>query len=201
MREIRNPGHPENSLLFDDKRMFEFIFKAYFPRLMAFASKFVPDKVEAEDIIQEAFLKIWTKRKEIKEDTFHAYLFALVRNACLNNIKHKKIANNYKFKLEGKIKGEELYYADFFSDPYHQTIFNEIRQEIETVMDNLPGQTRKVFHLSRFKGLKNKEIAERLNITLRTVEKHNTKALQIFKQHFSSNYLLAVVVIHLLSVS
>jgi RNA polymerase sigma-70 factor (family 1) len=198
MGEIINSEHSKKNLLFDDRRIFEFIFRAYFPRLMAFATKFVPDRTEAEDIVQEAFLKIWDKRKEIKEDTCQAYLFTLVRNACLNHIKHQKIANNYKLEIEGKIKGEELYYADFFSDPHHQTVLNEIRREIESVMNELPEQTRRVFHLSRFKGLKNTEIATKLNITLRTVEKHNTKALQKLKQHFSSNYLLAIAAIHLL---
>ena len=193
-----NSEHFKNNFLFDDERMFEFIFKAYFPRLMAFVIKFISDKDEAEDVIQETFLKIWIKRKEIKEDTFHSYLFTMVRNVCLNHIKHRKIVSSYKLELEDKIRGEELYYADFFSDPFHQTVFNELKGQIETVMSNFPEQTRNVFYLSRFKGLKNTEISEKLNITLRTVEKHNTKALQKLKEHFPSNYILAITVICLI---
>ncbi len=192
-----NSGHLKDNLLLDDERTFEFVFKAYFPRLMAFIIKFIPDKVEAEDVIQDAFLKLWLKRKEIKEDTFHSYLFTMVRNVCLNHIKHQKVTSNYKLTLERRIKGEELYYADFFSDPFHQTIFNELRGVIEGIMNNFPEQTKNVFYLSRFKGMKNTEIAARLNITLRTVEKHNTKALQLLKDHFPSNYALCVAVIYL----
>lgn len=199
MSLIKENGHSEkNKFLFGDERMFEFVFKAYFPRLMAFAIKFIPDRVEAEDIIQEAFLKIWKEREKIEEDTFRSYVFTLVRNACLNHIKHQRIVNSYNAELEDKIKGEELYYADFFSDPYHQTVFNEMESEIKVVLNNLPEQTRRVFHLSRFNGLKNSEIAQKLNITLRTVEKHNTKALQKLKEHFTSNYLLALVVIEMI---
>ena len=190
-----NSEHFKNNLLFDDERMFEFVFKAYFPRLMAFTIKFIPDKAEAEDIIQDAFLKLWLKRKDIKEDTFHSYLFTMVRNVCLNHIKHKKITSNYKLALEHKIEGEKLYYADFFSDPFHQTIFNELQGVIEDIMSNFPEQTKNVFYLSRFKGMKNKEIAIKLNITLRTVEKHNTKALQLLKDHFPSNYILYIAAI------
>ncbi|WP_372934754.1 RNA polymerase sigma-70 factor [Mariniphaga sediminis] len=199
MSLIKENEHSEkNKFLFGDEKMFEFIFKAYFPRLMAFAIKFVPDRVEAEDIIQEAFLKIWKEREKIEEDTFRSYVFTLVRNACLNHIKHQRIVSSYNAELEDKIKGEELYYTDFFSDPYHQTVFNEMESEIKVVLNNLSEQTRRVFHLSRFKGLKNTEIAQKLNITLRTVEKHNTKALQKLKEHFTSNYLLALVVIEMI---
>ncbi len=194
----KNKEHSRNKLLFNDERMFEFIFKAYFLRLMAFAIKYIPDRTEAEDIIQEAFFKVWMKRDEIEESTFQSYLFTLVRNACINHIKHQKVVNDYNFELENKIKGEGLYYADFFSDPYHLTVFNEIQNEIETVMNNLPEQTRKVFLLSRFEGFKNSEIAKKLNVSLRTVEKHNTRALQKLKTHFASNYLVAIAVINII---
>lgn len=189
--------HASNKLLFDDEKMFEFIFKAYFPRLMAFAKKFVSDEDEAEDIIQGVFLKVWEKRKEIEEETFQSYLFTLVRNACLNYLKHQQIVDSKSFVEEDISKIESLYYADFFSDPLHQTIFNEIQGEIEKVMESLPEQTQKVFRLSRFQGMKNSEIAQMLNISIRTIEKHNTRALHKLKTHLSNHYLIAIVVIEL----
>ncbi len=184
--------------LFDDEKMFEFIFKAYFLRLMAFARKFIANRSEAEDIIQEIFLKVWTRRKEIEEDTFQSYLFTLVRNACLNHIKHQQIVDSHRIELEDSAKEEALYYADFFSDPYHQTVFNEMQNEIETVMQHLPEQTRKIFQLSRVEGMKNTEIAKILNISIRTVEKHNTRALQRLKTHLSVHYLYAIIVLDLI---
>ena len=198
MGMLQNNKHDSNKLLFDDERMFEFIFKAYFPRLKAFAKKFISDRSEAEDVIQEVFLKVWLKRKEIEEETFQPYLFTLVRNACLNHIKHQKIADNYRIDLEDTMKEEGLYYADFFSDPFHQTIFAEIQKEIDEVVENLPEQTKKIFRLSRFEGLKNNEIASMLNISLRTVEKHNSRALQKIKKHLSANFIYAVAVLDIL---
>jgi RNA polymerase sigma-70 factor (ECF subfamily) len=184
--------------LFDDEKMFEFVFRAYFPRLMAFVRKFITDRNMAEDIIQDAFLKIWLRRKEIEESTFQSYLFTLVRNSCLDYIKHQKIVNNHSVYAESSVLQELPYYADFFSDPYHQTLFKEIQGEIDTVIRNLPEQTRKIFCLSRFEGLKNSEIAKMLKVSVRTIEKHNKKALQKLKAHLSSRYLLAITVLDLM---
>lgn len=191
----QDPRLTDNGAIFDDEKMFETVFKAYFHRLTAFARKFITDKTITEDIIQDVFYKVWINRKEIREENFQAYLFTLVRNACLNHIRHQKIVEDYRALLEDTAKEEGLYYADFYSDPFHQTIFKEVQQEIDKAMQSLPEQTRKVFQLSRYEGLKNSEIAERLNITLRTVEKHNTKALQKIKTHLSSQYLLALLVL------
>ncbi len=198
MNQLKNTKPTPNSLLFDDERMFEFIFKAYYLRLRAFARKFIRDQEVAEDMVQDVFLKVWQKRKTIQEDTFESYLFTLMRNACLNHVKHQKIVNSYQLDLKQSQAEEGLYYADFFSDPFHQTIFNEIQQEIDLAMQKLPEQTRKVFHLSRFKGLKNTEIASLLDISVRTVEKHNTKALHRIKAHLSAHYLYVVAVLDLL---
>ncbi len=187
-----------NKPLFDDVKMFEFIFKAYFPRLMAFAGKFIEDRSVAEDIIQDIFLKVWLNRKTIEEETFQSYLFTLVRNACINHITHKQIADKYNTDIQDLAKEEGLYYADFFSDPFHQTVFNEVQREIETVIQGLPEQTRKIFRLSRFEGMKNSEIAAMLNISVRTVEKHNTKALQKLKACLSAHFLYVIVVLDLI---
>ena len=196
--EILRNSKSSSKALFDDEKMFEFIFKAYFPRLKAFARKFIPEEDTAEDIIQEVFMKIWVKRKEIMEDTFQTYLFTLVRNACLNYVKHRQIVDSHQAKMLDTSKAESLFYADFFSDPYHKTIFNEIQGEIEKAMQELPEQTRKIFQLSRFEGLKNSEIAKILHISLRTVEKHNTRALERLKAHLSVHYFYAIAVLDLI---
>ncbi len=194
---LKNSDHAQDKLLFDDERMFEFIFKAYFPRLMAFSLKFIPDRSAAEDIIQEVFLKVWLKRNEILAGTFQSYLFTLVRNACLDHIKHQKIVNNHYAGSKDAAKDEVPYYADFFSDPFHQTVFNEIQKEIDTVLQSLPEQTRRIFCLSRFEGMKNSEIAKMLDLSIRTIEKHNKQALEKLKVHLSARYLLAITVLEL----
>lgn len=183
----------KNSL--NEEKVFELVFKAYFPRLKAFSLKFVSKVEVAEDIIQEVFVKLWENKDTIRDETFHSYLFTMVRNACLNYLKHEKIVNNHLQKTEDSGKEEALYYADFFSDPHHQTIYNELVQEINRLKETLPQQTQVIFELSRFKGLNNNEIAEQLGITTRTVEKHITRALHIFKVHFAQNYIWVLIII------
>lgn len=187
----------ENTFSLKEEKMFEMVFKAYFPRLKAFCLKFTTDQEVAEDLIQEVFIKIWENRDRIKTETFHSYVFTMVRNACLNYIKHKKIVNQAFIENNLLVEEEGLYYADFFSDPHHQTIYNELKLEIDKVMASFPEQTKIVFELSRFKGLKNQEIAEKLKITPRTVEKHITRALNKFKGHFPENYLFVFALIEL----
>ncbi len=183
---------------FDDEKMFEFIFRAYSPRLKGFIRKFIQDDDIGEDIIQDVFVKIWIRRKEIEESTLQSYLFTLVRNACLDYIKHQKIADSHSAAIKCSALQEVPYYADFFSDPYHQTLYNEVQKEIDIVINNLPEQTRKIFRMSRFEGLKNAEIATILNISVRSIEKHNRKALDLLKTHLTSRYLIALAVLDLM---
>ncbi len=180
-----------------EEKMFELVFKAYFPRLKAFSRKFVSDPIAAEDLIQEVFLKLWENRDSIRSETFHSYLFTMVRNSCLNYLKHEKIVNNIFSDNDISNKEEGLYYADFFSDPHHQTIYKDLKTEVDKLMGAMPEQTKTVFELSRFKGFKNQEIADKLGITVRTVEKHITRALNTFKIHFPENYLLVLAIIEL----
>jgi len=183
---------------FDDEKMFEFIFRAYSPRLKGFVRKFIHDDDIGEDIIQDVFVKIWIRRKEIEESTLQSYLFTLVRNACLDYIKHQKIADSHSAEIKCSALQEAPYYADFFSDPYHQTLYNEVQKEIDVLINNLPEQTRKIFSMSRFEGLKNTEIATILNISVRSIEKHNRKALDLLKAHLTSRYLIALAVLDLM---
>jgi RNA polymerase sigma-70 factor (family 1) len=172
--------------LLKEEKMFELVFKSYFPRLKAFARKFVSDDSIAEDVVQEVFLKVWENRNQIKGDTFHSYIFTITRNLCINYLKRGKILHIYTGEEALPLEG--LFYADFFSDPHQLTIYNELKNEIAKVFETLPIQTKTVFELSRFKGLKNQEIAVQLGISTRTVEKHITRALNKFKLHFSNSY-------------
>ena len=187
----------ERDFSLKEEKMFETVFKAYFPRLKAFSLKFVSDGDIAEDLVQDVFLKVWENKDKIRTKTFHSYIFTMVRNACLNYLKHKKIVDNTFSDKDPGFRDEGLFYADFFSDPYHQTMFNELKQEVDKILASFPEQTKTVFELSRFKGLKNQEIADSLGVTTRTVEKHITRALNQFKTHFPDNYLFALVLIEL----
>lgn len=165
---------------------FEMLFKTYYRPLCHYAYTFLQDREDAEEIVQSTFLLIWEKRETL---AIHAsvkpYLYAMVRNACLNVIKHNKVRQKHA--------GEELAVADRSHDAVMQIISsNELQGRIAIAIQSLPDQCRLVFKLSRFEDLKYAEIATQLNISVKTVENHMGKALRIMREQLK-DYLPLVI--------
>ena len=140
-------------------------------------------------IIQECFLRFWERREMLSAVSLTSLLFSMVRNGCLNYLKHRSIVEKYRVEYLAKLDGEErLYYADFMQDAEHKLLYNELQEQIALVLNQLPDRSREIFLLSRFRGLKNREIAEKLQISTTAVEKHIARALQYFSRHFSEHY-------------
>lgn len=173
----------------------EELFHRTFPRLFNFASKITKEDQVAEDILQEVFIKVWEKKSEIKSVNIEAYLFRLVRNKCLDYIKFVKVVNERDIELESVQKIEELYRIDFIRDEPYLLIQEELKIEIERTIDSLPPRCKEVFILSKIEGLKNREIAQKLHINIKNVERHLARASKAFKFKFSNDIPLAVVVI------
>lgn len=182
-----------------DQKALEALFAIYFPRLNDFAGKVVKDDVISQDIVQEVFVKIWEKRSEIEPINLEAFLFRLVRNRCIDYIKHLKVITHRMQKIQINSKYEELYRIDFVGDEPYVLIEQELKQKIEKTINNLPDRCREVFILSRINGLKNKEIAEQLNINIKNVERHLSRALQAFRENFTEELPLALVILVLKS--
>lgn len=156
----------------DDQKAFENLFSIYFSRLNDFASKVVKDDFISQDIVQEVFVKVWEKRAEIESLNLEAFLFRLVRNRCIDYIKHLKVVNNRMHEIEISSKYEELYRIDFIGNEPYVMIEQELLTKIEKTIQSLPVRCKEVFILSRMNGLKNKEIAEKLGINIKNVERH-----------------------------
>lgn len=172
-----------------DNHAFEFLFKTYYPRLRGYAIRFVEDDETARDIIQECFMRFWEKRELLTAVSVTSLLFAMVRNGCLNYLKHLSVVEKHQIEYLAKISGEErLYYTDFSLDAEHSLLYDELQEQINIVIGQLPERSREVFLMSRFKGLKNREIADKLQISTTAVEKHISKALKTFSQHFKDKY-------------
>jgi len=168
----------------EDSRAFDILFRRYYPRLFAFARTFVPDEHKSKDIVQEAFITVWENRAGIKNISIEAYLYKIVRNQCLNYIRNLKVFENKTVKLENATKLEELYRIAVVKDEPYYLIEVELTQEIENVLKKLSETCRKVFELSRTEGLMNKEIAERMDFSVKNVEKYISRALKAFNGHF-----------------
>lgn len=172
-----------------NEEAFDYLFKSYFPRLRGYAVRFIDDEEIVRDIIQECFLKFWEKRKLLSAVSVTSLLFAMVRNGCLNYLKHLSVVEKHRIEYLASIDGEErLYHADFAFDADNRLLYDELQEQIKIVIGRLPDRCREVFLLSRFEQLKNKEIADKLRISTTAVEKHIAKALAHFAQHFKDKY-------------
>lgn len=179
----------------NDKAL-EYLFKSYSPRLWGYAKRFIDDQELVRDIVQECYIRLWEKRARLKSISLSSLLFAMVRNSCLNHLKHRNIVEKYQIEYLANITGEErLYYVDFDCDTEHRLLYEELQEQIQIVINALPTRCREVFILSRFKGLKNREIAEKFQVSITAVEKHITRALNCFYNHFKDKYPTDVYII------
>jgi len=172
---------------------FEQIFKKYYRRLCLYARKFIDDDDVAEDVVQEVFSNLWERQIVLELDVvLRTYLFRSVHNRCLNYLNHQKLISKHHNLLNEKLKNLELEY--YGSDQYNASSLFELEGKIDKAISELPPQCRNVFELSRVNGLKNREIAEQLDISIKVVEKHITKAL-IYLRESLKDYLLIFLLI------
>lgn len=178
-----------------DQKAFELLFSIYFPRLNDFAKKVVKNDVISQDIVQEVFMKVWEKKGDILNINPEAYLFRLVRNRCIDYINHLRVVNERLNEIEILSKYEELYRIDFIGDEPYVLIEKELKLKIEQTIQTLPDRCREVFILSRINGLKNREIAEKLDISIKNVERHLSRAIQSFKDNLAEEFPLMLIIL------
>ena len=179
-------------ILLSQEKGFKQVFESFYPRLLRFAIEYVKDKREAENILQDVFLTLWEKRNTLKTDTnLTAYLLTLVKSQCLNYLKHKRVVEAYSKKTQTTNEQETIfnYYAISKFNP-EQIDIESLELLVEKAISELPEQCRKVFELSRYDGLKYKEIAKKMNISVKTVETHMSNALKILRINLKDSFLI-----------
>lgn len=171
-----------------DITAFEMLFRTYYQPLCNYAYTFVQDRDEAEEIVQTTFLALWERKSTLEIRTaVKPYLYAMVRNACLNVLKHEKVKKEHAVV--------QMAMGERSVDSVARTVMaSELETRIYKAMDALPEQCRLVFKLSRFEELKYAEIAEQLNISIKTVENHMGKALRIMRDQLR-DYLPMLIVL------
>lgn len=187
-------------ILFDalkngDDMAFEKLYHLYFPRLHAFSFKITNDSSLAKDVVQNVFIKVWETRSAFILENPEAFIYQMVRNASLNYVRHLKVVDNLKSKVKDQYLGEELYYIDMVGNEPYILIEKELEGKIIEVMNSLPDKCLTVFRMSRIEGLKNREIAEQLNISIKAVEKHISKAMHIYRQNFADYLPLQIILL------
>lgn len=161
--------------------MFKDLFDLYFQPMVTYAYRYVNDWQAAEDIAQDVFMSLWLKKEDIDfEEPIRPYLYRATYNKSINYIN--------SFLMQHRIGQsetiDELLNREILTyNQYDTLLLKEVENEIRACVETLSPQCKKVFQLSREANLKNKEIAEQLNISEKAVEKHISKALSEIREH------------------
>ena len=178
-----------------DIKAFEELFFKYHGRLVLFANKFTGDLQISQDLVQDAFLKLWEKPEIISTiESPKAYLFQAVRNNCLNHCRHLNIKHCVEEELGTKINSLEKAASIDYYDPLHSLLEHEIGDKIDEIVQSMPEKCRQVFKMSRRDFRKNKQIAKELSISVKMVEKHISKALSLLRLGLSE-YMTALLIL------
>lgn len=163
----------------DSHVAFKELFNRYKMKLYYFALSYLNDSTESEEVVQAVFVRLWENRSTLDETmSVKGFIYKSTVNACLNSLKKKAIRNRYLEK--------EMLSSDEDRDRSHDLIFyKELKQQIETILATLPPQQQQIFLLSRFEGLTNAEIAERLTLSVRTIENQIYRALKVIKANLN----------------
>lgn len=157
----------------DDYISYNKLFVRYYSRLCGYVYHLLADKEDAEDVVQELFLTLWNNRKKIEiGENVSGYLYKMAKNLALNHI---RMQTNYKTLLENR-EAQLPYYEE---NPLET---EEFRIALYDCIDLLPGRCKEVLLLHRVKGLKQKEIADRLSISVKTVKNQIWTSLQRLKK-------------------
>lgn len=162
------------------KENFDKIYVTYFSRMFHFAKEYVLFDEDAENIVQDIFMFLWEKRDVLNvELSLSAYLFTLVKNKCLDHLRHKMIAEEYSKNVQSNYTDElnmKLYSLETFNSDFSTE--SDVERILSEAINKLPSKCKTIFMKSRIEGKKYREIADELHISVNTVEGQMSIALK-----------------------
>jgi RNA polymerase sigma-70 factor, ECF subfamily len=180
-----------NLLTKRDVTTFEQVFKAHFKSLHAYAIAILKDEAEAEEIVQQVFFNLWERNENLNiAGPVNAYLYRAVHNASLNYLKHQKVKANHRLYVAYSMKNE-------VQQPVKKTDAAELEKKIHSALNELPEQCRTIFQMSRFDELKYREIAGKLDLSVKTVENQMGKALRILRIKLAEFLVFLAVILNI----
>ena len=172
---------------------YKLLFRRYYANLLFYATRIVGEE-EAEDVVQDVFTELW-RRQAIVEvgEQIQAFLYRAVYTRALNVLKHRDIQNSYEAVLMDIHKRRVEFYQPDSNDVVKRIEDCELRRQLTEAINELPDKCKTVFNLSYLHDMKNKDIAEAMGISLRTVEAHMYKALKLLRDRLGYlNLMLAL---------
>jgi len=177
MSPVYNSKEDVQELIKGEQQAYIRLYKKFEPKLYAFAFKLIRNKDDAEDVVQEVFLKVWEKKHHLNPDlNFDSYLFTIARNRVFNIAKHRAYEFAFQYYLVGETFSE--------NSTENEINYQELSGFINEVYNNLPPVRKQVFTLSRIEGLSNSEIAQQLNTSNSNIENHINKVIRKIKKTF-----------------
>ncbi|WP_318350764.1 RNA polymerase sigma-70 factor [Aquipluma nitroreducens] len=172
-----------------DMEAFRKIYESFCEPLYRFAYSYLKDSFESEEIVQDVFLKVWEKRAEVDEQkSFKSYLYRITVNKIFNELKHRVVKQKYDQHLQN-------FDQTSIETPESSIQFQELNKKVEHLLTRLPEQQRNIFIMSRWKGLSNAEIADTLDLSIRTVENQIYRAAKFIKLHLNDDYPIGILLI------
>ena len=162
-----------------DVEQFESLFRSSYVSLVRYAKTLIKDHDTSEEIVQDLFFRIWQDKEKIKiESSLNGYLFRSVHNRCLHYIEHNKVVERHAEEMSHRLSEIQESPADILH-------YKELQARIAGILERLPERCGKIFYMSRFEGLKYNEIAEKLSVSVKTVESNMGRALKEFRKELT----------------
>ena len=157
------------------KELFESVYRDYYTRLYYYSFQFVEDSELSKDIVNDVFEKLWTQRDELRTETLSTYLYTLVRNKCLDYLRHEKVEERYA----------DLYETVTSDDQEDMDVYEERMQRIERILADLTEPTKSIFMACYFRNKKYAEVAEDFHMSTNGIKKHIMKVLRLIRKEFN----------------
>ena len=154
--------------------------------------KYIKQETDAEEIVQEVFIKVWEARDKIDAySSFESFLFTIAYNATMGLFRKRVSEKKY---IEHIKSLQQVENAPNIIDEIH---FNELNKKVQTLLNELTPRQKEIFQLSREEGLTHEEIAKKLNISVNTVKKHMVNTLAFLKSHIDTSLIINLLYIYI----
>jgi RNA polymerase sigma-70 factor (family 1) len=185
---LDNESRPFRELSAAETEEFSHVFNKYYPRLCHFAFRVTGCSALSEDICQEAFISYWNYRHNISdaEEAIRSYLYTVVRNACISKLRHDKVVKRY-------LKSQDMAGSDEIAIDYAM-IRSEVAAEIHSALEKLPQGCRQVVQMAYLEGMKNKEIAAKLGVSVNTVKTQRQRAIHLLRSSLKPGTLTLLLI-------